>query len=139
MVNGHKARIVKQLMPERKYSCYFVFVLIFSMLVLQLGCASYTSIDDKGRVVVHHFGYVKLVKPPVYPNNMEINVTGVTLVGFSVGDGFTLGYKNSKLIQVPMDCRVLIIVKDAAQFNHMLDEFSDVIKGEDICATVSPE
>jgi hypothetical protein len=59
------------------------------------------------------------------------------MVGFSVGDGFTLGYKRNEYIQVPMDCRVLIVVENAEQFQHMMDELADKISGEDICATVS--
>ena len=101
------------------------------------GCAS-TTVDEKGRVVVHHFGYVKIIKPPVYPNNNEINVTGAKLIGFSVGSGLTIGYKAEEVIRVPLDCKVLIVVKDADQFKHLLNEITK-IQGDDICATVSPE
>lgn len=67
-----------------------------------------------------------------------MNVTGVKLLGFSVGDGFTLGYQNSERIEVPTDCRVLVIVNDSSQLEHLLNEMS-LIKGEEICATISPK
>ena len=103
-----------------------------------LGCASHTTIDEKGRVVVHHFGYVQIVKPPIYPPDKKMNVTGVKLLGFSVGDGFTFGYKNNEYIEVPTDCRVLIVVNDSAQFEHLLNEISSIKEG-DLCATISPK
>jgi hypothetical protein len=102
------------------------------------GCTSTSTIDDKGRVVIHNFGYVKIIKPPVYPAAREINVTGARLLGFSVGDGFTLGYKSSEIIQVPTDCRVLVVVKDDKQLKHLINEFK-LIGEEEICATISPE
>jgi len=112
------------------------FILLITTLLT--GCASMTSIDEKGRVVIHHFGYVKVIKPPVYPKNKEINVSGVSVLGFSVGEGLTIGYKNSEFVKVPIDCRVLVIVDDSSQFSHLLTEISN-IQGDEICATVSPK
>jgi hypothetical protein len=123
--------------PKRNHYSIYVFLFFLGTFASTAGCESYTSVDDKGRVVVHHIGYVKLVKPPVYPNDKEINVTGASLIGFSVGNGFTVGYKRNEFIQVPMDCRVLVIVENSEQFSHLLNEFS-ALKGGDICATVSP-
>jgi len=107
------------------------------MLIFVLsGCASMTSVDDKGRVVVHHFGYTKIIKPPIFPDNNKINITGAKLLGFSIGEGFTIGYKSHEIIRVPLDCKVLIVVENSTQFQHLLDEVTS-IKGDDICVTVS--
>ena len=123
----------------RKLSIKWHFgILLISTSVLFAQACAYTSVDEKGRTVIHNFGYVKLVKPPIYPNKSEINVTGVELIGFSVGEGFTLGYKSNEIIQVPLDCRVLIIVENSEQFEHLLKEFK-IIKGDNICATISPK
>jgi len=103
-----------------------------------VGCASTTTVDKEGRVVVHNFGYVKIIKPPIYPADKNINVTGARLLGFSVGDGFTIGYKTSEYIYMPSDCRVLVVVKDESQLDHMMKEMS-LIGEEEICATVSPK
>ncbi|MDS1310744.1 hypothetical protein [Marinobacter xiaoshiensis] len=59
-------------------------------------------------------------------------------MGFSIGEGFTLGYKSDEFIQVPTDCRVLVVVNDQVQFKHLLDHI-DTIGAKDLCATVSPK
>lgn len=67
-----------------------------------------------------------------------MNVTGYQLIGFSVGEGFTLGYKSNQLIQVPTDCRVLVVVSDQEQFKHLLNHL-DHIGATDLCATISAQ
>jgi len=107
------------------------------MLIILTGCST-TSVDENGRVVVHNFGYVKIIKPPTYPKEKTINVTGTKLIGFSIGDGFTFGYKKNEVIHVPTDCRVLVIVNNEKQLQHMIKEMSLIGEGE-ICATISPK
>ena len=108
------------------------------LLVFYLAGCSTTSLDEQGRVVIHNFGYVKIVKSPTFPPEKPINSTNVRLVGFSVGDGFTLGYKETELIQIPTDCRVLVVVKDMKQLDHMLKEMH-LLGGHELCATISPK
>jgi hypothetical protein len=105
---------------------------------LLVGCTSTTIIDEKGRVITHNFGYVKIIKPPKYPTNRDINVTGARLIGFSIGEGFTLGYKSSEFVQIPTNCRVFVVVKDEKQLKHLINEMS-LIGKEDICASISPK
>lgn len=113
-----------------------LFPFIFTSIFLS-GCAtSHVSVDDKGRTLIHHWGYTRIIKPPLVSPNNELNVTGYQLLGFSVGEGFTLGYKANELIQVPTDCRVLVVVNDQAQFNHLLDHIN-TIGATDLCATVT--
>ncbi|MFZ6818374.1 hypothetical protein [Undibacterium sp. Ji22W] len=107
-------------------------------LVFYLAGCSTTSLDEQGRVVIHNFGYVKIIKPPTYPSEKQITSTGVRLFGFSLGDGFTLGYKENEFIQVPTDCRVLVVVKDKKQLDHMLKEMH-LIGEHELCATISPK
>jgi hypothetical protein len=111
-------------------------VLITSSL-LSMSCTSHTSIDEKGRTVVHHFGYVQVIKPPLIDLNNEMNVTGVTTFGLTVQDGITLGYKENKTISVPLDCRVLVILENKEQLDRFIKHINN-IEGEEICSTVSP-
>lgn len=110
--------------------------IILLMIIFLFSCASHTTIDENGRVVIHNFGYVKIIKPPVYPASKTIDVTGARLFGFSVGEGFTIGYKANEYMQIPADCRVLVIVKDENQLKHLINEMS-LIGKEEICATIS--
>lgn len=103
-----------------------------------MSCTSHISIDEKGRTVAHHFGYVQVIKPPLFNNNnSEINVTGVKTFGLTVQNGITLGFEENKTISVPLDCRVLIVVKNKEQLDHFIEHMNN-IKGEEICSTVAP-
>lgn len=107
-------------------------------LFILAGCATRSTVDADGRVIVHNFGYVKIVKPPAFPAKKDINVTGARLIGFSVGEGLTLGYKDTEFISVPIDCRVLVVVKNDAQLAHLIKDL-DLIEKDEICATTSPK
>lgn len=116
-----------------------LFTLAFCSSLALTGCStSHVTLDEKGRTIIHHWGYTRIVKPPLSQNDAQMNVTGYEVVGFSVGEGFTVGYENNHVIQVPTDCRVLVIVRDQAQFEHLLGQL-DLIGAKDLCATVSPE
>lgn len=115
----------------------FVLLPLILVSISLAGCAtSHVSVDNKGRTLIHHWGYTRIIKPPLVSPNNELNVTGYQLLGFSVGAGFTFGYKANELIQVPTDCRVLVVVKDQAQFNHLLDHIN-TIGATDLCVTVT--
>lgn len=114
------------------------FITIFLPMLMLMGCASQATVDEFGRVVIHNFGYVKIIKPPVFPAEKEINVTGARLIGFSIGEGFTLGYKASEYMKIPTDCRVLVVVADKSQLEHLINEFS-LIGGNELCATISTQ
>ncbi|EGQ7674498.1 TPA: hypothetical protein ACF367_002953 [Vibrio parahaemolyticus] len=113
-------------------------IYVFVFIIISTGCTAHTTVDERGRVVIHNFGYVKIIKSPVISVNKEINVTGYKLFGFSVGEGLTLGYKSNEYMSIPMDCRLLIIVQNQNQMEQLLDEL-DFIEDSEICATVSLE
>lgn len=115
-----------------------ILIAMSTTLVLA-GCGtSHVSLDENGRTVVHHWGYTRIIKPPLTTADQPMNVTGYELMGFSVGEGFTLGYKSNSIIQVSSDCRVLVVVSDQEQFEHLLKHLDD-IGAKDLCATVSPD
>lgn len=109
---------------------------LFVSTLFLSSCTSQTIVDKYGRIVIHNFGYVKIIKPPVLSSDQEINVTGYKLLGFSVGDGFTLGYKADEYMKIPADCRLLVIVQDKSQLEHLVNELGSIGDME-LCATVS--
>lgn len=114
----------------------FRILYLFVSTLLLSSCVSQTTVDEYGRIVIHNFGYVKIIKPPAVSLDQEINVTGYKLLGFSVGDGFTLGYKENEYMKIPTDCRLLVIVQDKGQLEHLLSELNSIGENE-LCATVS--
>ena len=111
-------------------------VLITSSL-LSISCTSHISIDEKGRAVAHHFGYVQVIKPPLVDFDNEMNVTGVKTFGLTIQDGITLGFKENKTISVPLNCRVLVVVQNKEQLDRFIEHIKN-IEGEEICSTVTP-
>jgi hypothetical protein len=108
--------------------------LLFCLFIA--GCSTKTTVDKDGRIIVHRFGYFKTIQSPVYPENKNINVKGITLIGLSAGEGFTVGYKSNETIEIPLDCRVIVIVKSDSQLQHLIKELN-LIGKEDLCAAVS--
>ncbi|GAB6043842.1 hypothetical protein [Endothiovibrio diazotrophicus] len=109
------------------------------------GCASTVQIDEKGRSVIHNFGYVKIVLPPKYSSldrhgkPLEFTSTGINTFGVQGGEnGFSIGYSATSLLKVPLDCRFVAIVNDEAQLKHLIDTLEH-LKGEQLCVTVSSD
>lgn len=101
------------------------------------GCTT-ISTDEAGRKVTHHFGYARVTDSPSRPITMPFDANSTTLVGLSVGKGIALGYKTKSVISVPLDCRILVVVENDAQLDHIISHLSH-LKDERLCATVSPE
>ncbi|TWX65524.1 hypothetical protein ESZ36_17105 [Colwellia demingiae] len=114
---------------------YISKLIIFHIIFLSSACTSKITIDEKGRTVAHHFGYVQVIKPPL--TNKNINVTGIKTIGVSIQNGITLGFEENKIVSVPMDCRVLVIVQNKQQLEHFIEHL-EKLKGNEICATVTP-
>ena len=123
-------------MTRLRYIKSVLFVaLFFTMLI---GCTSHITVDEKGRTVAHHFGYVRIIKPPFLNNNDTMNVTAVRVLGFSIENGFTLGYTENEIISIPTDCRLMVIVQNKQQLELLVDQLHD-LQGEKICAAVTPK
>lgn len=111
-------------------------VLVAPLLVAS--CAPTTTVDERGRTVEHHFGYVRVIKPPGIGGGADFSAEGVETYGVRVASGLTLGYTDTQRISVPLDCRVVAIVRDRAQLDHLIDMLN-LAEGQTLCATVSPE
>lgn len=116
---------------------YLSKLVLITYSLLSMSCTSHISIDEKGRTVAHHFGYVQVIKPPLVDLDNEINVTGVKTFGLTVQDGITLGFKENTTISVPLDCRVLVVVENKEQLVRFIEHIKN-IEGEKICSTVAP-
>ena len=101
------------------------------------GCTSFTGVDDRGEAIQRYFGYLEVVQPPSVNMPPYSEVEGVRVYGVKVAHGFTLGYSNTNVVRVPLDCRAVILVKTQEQ----LEQVKQLLNGKekDICGTVTPE
>ena len=113
--------------------------------LLSPGCASTIQVDERGRSVIHGFGYVAVVLPPTFStadaagDPIEFSSVGVRTLGLQVrSGGVTLGYASSGRLHVPLDCRFVAVVQDRAQLEH-LTETLEPLRGEPLCISVSPD
>ena len=114
---------------------YISKLMIFHFIFFSFACTSKITVDEKGRTVAHHFGYVQVIKPPL--TNGNINVTGIKTIGVTIQNGITLGFEENKIVSVPIDCRVLVIVQNDQQLEYFIKHF-EKSKGKEICATITP-
>jgi len=98
------------------------------------GCASYT---ENGELVRHHFGYVKVITPAVHAPEAAVRSLEVETYGIWVnvdsrsegenirGYGAGLGYQYDRRDFIPLDCRVVIRVKNQEDFKKILKEIQN--------------
>ena len=101
------------------------------------GCTSFTGMDDRGASVQRYFGYLEVTQPPLVNMPPNAEVEGVRVYGIKVEQGFTLGYSDTNVVRVPIDCRAVILVKTQEQ----LDQVKQLLNGKesDICGAVTPD
>jgi hypothetical protein len=98
------------------------------------GCATYT---ENGELVRHHFGYVKVITPAVHAPEAAVRSLEVETYGIWVymgghsgseqirGFGTGFGYQYDRRDFIPLDCRVVIRVKNQEDFKKILKEIQN--------------
>ena len=111
------------------------FVLAIIVPIAGLGsCTAPVTVDEQGRAVEHHFGYVRVIRPPT---DGAFYALGTETLGIRVENGVAVGYLESSRIVVPLDCRLVAIVRTREQFEHLVDTFKSLGRDQ-LCVTVSP-
>lgn len=108
------------------------------LAVLTAACTPMVTIDDRGRTIEHHFGYMQVIKPPAKAPHERFRAEGIWTVGLTVSDGVGVGYMQRARVYIPLDCRIVVIVNNQTQLDHAVDMLS-AIDGEDLCVTVSAD
>jgi hypothetical protein len=98
------------------------------LICLLSGCSV-----DRGNAT-HHFGYVRIVDAS---DDRVVASKSVQTLGVRIGDGVGVGYFDEWRIAVPLDCRIVIVVRNQAQLDEALERLEDVPKGE-LCVAVKP-
>lgn len=129
---------------ERRTTSTKKIAFTLSTLILY-GCSSTIQIDDKGRSIIHNFGYTRIILPPKHSstdstgNPIEFSSIGIKTVGLQSGENsFSIGYASTALLQIPLDCHMVAVVQNERQLQHLI-EILDKMNGEQFCVTVSSD
>lgn len=105
-----------------------------SLAALMHGCTA--TIDaTKSQVTTQYFGWVRVVTPkPDASGKSPIVSLDTSSVGLRVEDGIGVGYFRDQRFYIPLDCRVVVFVKDRQQLDFVRDKLGTQKEG--ICAKV---
>ena len=108
-----------------------------AILLLVNACTPSVTIDADGRTIEHHYGYVRVVKPPTRAASENFRAEGITTVGIKIDNGIGIGFFRADRIYVPLDCRIVSIVSSQAQFDHLVEILSK-FERDSLCVAVAP-
>jgi hypothetical protein len=107
------------------------------------GCAGAPYLEPDGTLVRHYLGYVRVAIPQA-AGRSPVYTSDVTVYGLRAGgglhkeEGFSLGYARERQVVVPLDCRVVVMVRTQAQLEHAHRALSALVDTGSACAAVSP-
>ncbi|GJM30601.1 MAG: hypothetical protein DHS20C17_32360 [Cyclobacteriaceae bacterium] len=100
------------------------------LLLLGAGCS---TVNPDGTISRHYFGYVKVIIPGT---KGDVSAVDITTVGLRIGKGIGLGYLHDYRLAAPLDCRIVVIVKNQNQLDHAVNMLSKM--EENLCVAVQP-
>lgn len=71
------------------------------------------------------------------PGHEPVRQLDATTLGVRVDTGFSIGYLHDSTLSIPADCRLVVVVKTAAQLEHAARIFNSLTK-EALCTVPSP-
>ncbi len=101
-----------------------------AVLALALGGCAQTAGGD----VTHYFGWVRVERPRT--SDQSVVADHYTSVGLRVRDGVGLGYAREQRVYVPLDCRLVVLVRNQAQLDRAIDQLQSTFGRDGLC--VSP-
>lgn len=96
-----------------------------------------TDQDEGTGEARHYIGLVTVTDPPVAQDGVRSR--RVEAVGLSVTGGLSVGYVREDRIFVPLDCRIVILVRNQAQLDEVVSRLAEIDGGRNPCVAIEPE
>ena len=97
------------------------------------GCQSGDRSVADGESVTRYYGFFKTSAPNQVRDGDRLGTYEISGVGVRADNGVAIGYIHEKILSVPLDCRLVILVNDAQQLNQAL-EILETLQREGTCA-----
>jgi hypothetical protein len=113
---------------------------IASFAVFSASCAS-QSIAPNGDVSKRYFGWLevtgKLKEDQLNANEKktldEGRIERVRSLGLRIANGVSIGYFDDITLALPLDCRLVIVVKTVDQIRQISEIYPQLLKTENLC------
>jgi hypothetical protein len=96
---------------------------------LGLGGCAHTS-SEPG--VTHYLGWVRVEQPRTFGPD-ELHVREATSIGLRVGNGIGIGYEHEARVYVPLDCRLVVLVRSELQLDRAVNQLNASGIKEGLC------
>jgi hypothetical protein len=90
--------------------------------------------NTSGNGVTHYFGWVRVEQPQT--SAREVVADHYTMVGLRVAGGVGLGYMREQRVYVPLDCRLVLLVRNQQELDRAIDQLQSTFGKDGVC--VSP-
>jgi hypothetical protein len=105
---------------------------LLCLLAMVLGLTACASSSVKNGYQTHsYFGWINVQAKQQEPNDPVIE--RITTLGLRMGPGFGLGYLDDTRVQLPLDCRLVIFVKDLEQMENLFRAYPQLKEGGNPC------
>lgn len=122
--------------PVKDFKCYLGAVWVSTLSLT--ACTPLATVNPDGTTSHHYFGYVKVVVPQGYSSEGQIHSVDVTSIGLQVRDGVGVGYFRDNRITVPLDCRLVVLVRNQEQLDKTID-FLKTKGADNLCTSIYRE
>ncbi len=101
--------------------------------LLLMGCAT-SQTDAHGYSNRSYFGWVEVMQY-TKPETSDAQKPGkaprierVKTIGIRFQNGFSIGYFDDSVLELPMECHLVIVVKELAQLDHIFAAYPKLAK-----------
>ena len=84
----------------------------------------------------HYLGYVKLLVPPSFSKSSRVWSADITALGIRIQDGLGIGYFRDQEIVTPLECHVVVLVKDKPELDQFIALYERIKGSTEICAAI---
>jgi hypothetical protein len=97
------------------------------------GCALGTTVQSDGSSTRHYFGYVAVTMPR--PDG-KVYSSETSAIGIRVDNGVGVGYLRDRMVVVPLDCRMVLLVATQRQYDDAIRRFHELGAQVSACAAL---
>lgn len=106
---------------------YLPVLMIF--ILLTTGCAA--PVFQEGYQTRSYFGWITVIEK--MQDESQSKVESIKSLGLSIGRSFGIGYFEDTRIILPLDCGMVIFVKDLDQMENLFKTYPQLRKGDNPC------